>query len=937
MNQVDSFGDFVRRRRRALDLTQIALAERVGCAESLIRKIESEERRPSRQIAERLAAALQIAPTDQELFVRIARGAALPERLSVSTESNAAPPQPAHAASASLPVPLTPLVGREAELGALDRLLADDGVRLLVIVAPGGMGKTRLALAVAAGQQGAPRFLDGVHFVDLGTLKQPELLAASLVANLALPGGHDQGLAEARLCHYLAGRRMLLVLDNAEHLRGAVPLLDAILRAAPGVALLVTSRERLGLHGEQLFPLGGLIIPADPALAKRSDATQLFLQAARRVRPLWQPSAEDYLAIRSICRLVGGMPLAIELTGAWAAVLPPPTILAELRRSWDLLTTATRELPERQRSVRAVLDAAWQQMRPQLRDVFARLAVFQGGFTREAAAAVSNASLADLADLASAALVHHYPERDRYLLHELLRAYAAERLGEDAAVAAEVRAAYANFFCDYVAHYAPELRGAGAGAARRALEDEQENIEAAWHHAVERRLFALLDRVTQPLGQFYELRADTVRGAAAFDEAVAHLGEDNTVASLLRAHLLTWRSAFLRPLGQLAEAEWLARRAIELLDGDAPCGEAEHAARAHAYTRLATAIQAQRGADARAAYEAALAGYRATRRTWEESYVLYHLAGLSADLGQLSQAMEYGQASFALREASGDKRSLAHTLQLLSQLQLTMGELDTALVQAEECYIAFEQLGEEAGIAKGLRQRGIALYWHGRFAEALALAEQSAAIYDDLGLTIELGNSQTLTSLACTALGRAEAAEAAGQAAIALHHTAGLLAHDHTALGLALLAQDRHTAAEQALRASLALHQQIGRRIVPLAKPYLALCMLHQNKLEVASELLAEALRASSRQHAFQPTLLALVIATPILVARQDERLATAALVVGGRFPVISDDALLRGLLRPQESTLAAQAPARAAAPTQHDELWAVAQSIHDALRESRR
>ncbi|HEU5099794.1 MAG TPA: helix-turn-helix domain-containing protein, partial [Roseiflexaceae bacterium] len=389
LTAVHSFGALVRRQRKALDLTQAALAQRVGCAESLIRKIEAEERRPSRQVAERLADALQIVPEERGLFVQVARGERTIAELWPAQPSPWQSAQPdAHVPQSILPAPLTPLVGRASELLALDSMLADAAIRLITIIAPGGMGKTRLAIAAAARQQGAARFPHGVGFLDLTPIERPERVAPAIAALFGLLpeiAGRTERPAEAQILSYLRTKRFLLVLDNAEHLLDAAPLFTAMLQSAPGLVVLVTSRERLRLHGEQLFPLGGLAVPAERLLAEHSDATRLFVQVARRNNPTWMPAAGDLESIATICYLTGGMPLAIELAGAWTAVLTPAAILAEIQRDLGMLSSAMRDAPERQRSVRAVFDATYRQMRPELQAVFVRLAVFRTGFTCHAA------------------------------------------------------------------------------------------------------------------------------------------------------------------------------------------------------------------------------------------------------------------------------------------------------------------------------------------------------------------------------------------------------------------------------------------------------------------------------------------------------------------------------------------------------------------------
>jgi predicted ATPase len=785
-------------------------------------------------------------------------------------------------------------------------MLADTAIRLITIVAPGGMGKTRLAIAAAARQQGAARFPHGVAFLDLTPIERPERVAPSIAALFGLlpnSAGRAERPAEAQLLSYLRAKRLLLVLDNAEHLLDAAPLLTAMLHTAPGLVLLITSRERLQLHGEQLFPLGGLAVPAERLLAEHSDATRLFVQVARRTSPTWAPAAGDLESIATICYLTGGMPLAIELAGAWTAVLTPGAILSELRRDLGMLSSTMRDAPERQRSVRAVFDATCRQMRPELEAVFVRLAVFRAGFTYRAAADVAGATLRDLADLVAAAVLSYDSVRERYTLHELLRQYAAERLVQNAAAEAAALDGHAAFFCGYVAEHAPKLRGLGQGAAQFALEYEQENIGAAWRRAVRQRRLDLIDMAAHALGLFYEQRADTVRGAAIFDEEAATLAEESALRAELRARLLTWRSAFLRPLGSLSEAEQLARHALELLDQAPEANDTWRAATAHAHLRMALAIDDLRGAEAMTGYETALEHYRALGRVWEQSYVVYHIARLYCDLDQPEAAARYGRASMGLREACGDARGGAHTLQLMSRICIARGELDEALLLAQRCRAVFEQLNDRAGVAKGLRQLGMALYWHGRFAEALPLAEQSLAIYHDFGLSIEMGVVHALVSLLRTALGQAEGAEEDARLAVALHQQhPGALAEDHAALGFALLAQGRDREAEAVLRTSVALHQQLGRSPVPQAAPLLALCLRRRRAREEARELLAVTLRRAAEQQLFMPSILGLASAALFLADGGDTTSAAeiAALVAG--FPAIRNNRGLRACLQPLDT-----------------------------------
>ena len=356
------FGQLAKQLRRDCDFTQEDFAEQVGCSVETIGKIERGERRPSKQVAERMALVLELAPEDRAAFIRAARlqppgnlgklieepGGKQPRR--PADEERAAQPislpagllvpsPPAPRGPAPLPAPPTPFVGREAELAELTTLLADPACRLLTITGPGGIGKTRLALEAAAGRNTA--IAHGVAFVPLAAIATPELLAPAIADALGFTFYGPADFA-GQLLGYLHDRSPLLLLDNIEHLidaGGATwELLAAIGRQAPGVKLLVTSRERLNLQGEWVVELRGLPLPGEgDAVFEDSSAVALFLQTARRTQSGFALADEDRACVAHICRLVEGMPLAIELAAAWVRVLPCAEIAAEIERTLDFL------------------------------------------------------------------------------------------------------------------------------------------------------------------------------------------------------------------------------------------------------------------------------------------------------------------------------------------------------------------------------------------------------------------------------------------------------------------------------------------------------------------------------------------------------------------------------------------------------------------------
>ncbi|HEV2583398.1 MAG TPA: helix-turn-helix domain-containing protein [Ktedonobacteraceae bacterium] len=443
------FGAWLRQQRKALDLTQAELAQRVGCAPVTMKKIEAGVRRPSKQIAERLAAVLAIQPPLQAAFVAFARG------LSAVPPTMASPGAgPVH----HVPSQPTAFVGRSRELAYLQRLLDAPDSRLMTIVGPGGSGKTRLA--VEAAHRNRTSFAHGAHFVSLAAVTSADawLFAIADVLEYSLVG-HEAPAVQ--LAASLRDKTVLLLLDNVEHVLDGVPVLVDLLAGAPHLKLLITSRERLNLHGEWVLPLDGLDYPltadADDDHLASYSAVQLFVQSAQRVQPDFalQGMAPDVLRI---CQQVEGMPLALELAAAWVRLLPCSHIAEQLAASLDFLASPLRDVPERHRSLRAVFDQAWNVLSPPEQAALARLSVFRGPFDLEAAREIGGASLPVLASLADKSLLQ-VSGPGWYALHELLRRYAAAHL-----LYQGVEAGHAERAIDYLSQAAQR---AGRAAAQR--------------------------------------------------------------------------------------------------------------------------------------------------------------------------------------------------------------------------------------------------------------------------------------------------------------------------------------------------------------------------------------------------------------------------------------------------------------------------------------
>jgi len=385
----DSFGALLRRYREALGLTQEELAERAALTERGLRYLERDLRRPYRDTVRRLAATLGLTPEERTFFEAAARRPAAASEAAVVRSHVSGPAAPSPLVH-PLPIPPSPLIGRTCEVAEVAGLLDAADARLLTLTGPGGVGKTRLALAVAHAV--ADRYADGAVFVPLALLRAPDVVGAALATALDVGEGGGRSLPEA-LRGSLRDKRLLLILDNFEHVLAAAPLVADLLATCPGLRVLVTSRSRLRLTGERVYAVAPLStpdparLPALPALAE-VPAVALLVQRARAAAADFALDTANASAIAALCTHLEGLPLALELAAPRLAVLSPEMLLRRLTPRLGLLTDGARDLPERQRTLRATLEWSYTLLGPGEQAVFRRLSVFAGGCALEAAEAV---------------------------------------------------------------------------------------------------------------------------------------------------------------------------------------------------------------------------------------------------------------------------------------------------------------------------------------------------------------------------------------------------------------------------------------------------------------------------------------------------------------------------------------------------------------------
>lgn len=722
------FGLWIKKRRKALDLTQSALADRVGCSLATIEKIEAEERRPSLQIAELLADALEIPIPERETFLKVAR------RLKPTDGLASVSPIPFSTPKATLPTPPTPLIGREDELGGIAHLLANAECRLISLVGPGGIGKTRLGIEFANRQRGL--FPDGVHYVPLASVNS----AGSIVPAIAEAFEYSfSGPVEAKeqLFAHLARtiqKSALLVLDNLEHLLAGSPataeLVVEILQRLPRVRILCTSRERLNLQGEWTFDLRGLPVPPleDVGEIESYSAAILFLQAARRADAKFKLTDADKPALLRICRMLEGIPLALELAAAWVNLLSCDEIAREIESNIDFLAVSMRDLPERHRSLKASFDHSWKLISDAERDTLSRLSIFRGGFDRAAAQTVAGATLPMLSSLVSKSLVRRN-EEGRYDLHEVIRQYAWNHLDEDEARCVETCSRHCEFYLRFAAEHERRLKSAAQQDSAQAMTRELDNLRAAWAWGVKHGKVEWIQKSVRAFGWYFEVAGLIHEDIEQLELLVSALKEKPRDAltdrilgtALVQQGLLYFRS------GQFPRAQRLYNEAIALLRA-----VNERAVLADALIFGGT-IQHLSGAylESKRMIAEGLIYARESNERWFAAYGVYNLGHVDSILGDYQNGYDQMQAGLKLWRELGDPHSISLGLNFLVETQVALGRHDEAIAAMRESIALCERTKNRWGMGTAYRYLGLATLAAGQPNEARAHLEKSLEIFGD--------------------------------------------------------------------------------------------------------------------------------------------------------------------------------------------------------------
>ncbi len=624
----------------------------------------------------------------------------------------------------ALPVMATPFVGRKQELAEIMRLLADDSCRLLTLVGPGGIGKTRLALEAA---RRLTADTNSTYFVPLQALNSPELVAPAIAE--AVDCQFDPGCdPRQQLLDYLCEKSLLLVLDNFEHLLDGGELLSEILSAAPGVRLLVTSRERLNLVEEWALDVGGLAYPTSPEEddIEGYSAVQLFMQNARRVHVGFTLLPAQKPAVTRICRLVGGMPLGIELASVWVRAMSCDQIANEIERSLDILQTPARNVSPRHRNIRAALEHSWNLLAEVEQNVFMRLSVFRGGCTRPAAEHVTSASVWTLTALVDKSLLR-VDANGRYHLHELLRQYAEEQL-DLSGVANTTRDSH----CDYYSHWFHEresdLKGHRQIEALAEIEADFDNVRAMWAWAIQQRDAEAIDRSVECLRLFCDMRSRFYEAEGLFRQAQAVFPDDSPIWGRIVARLL-----WMLFMGERPESSWE--------DTDALLAQCLSIARQHddryetafcIYLQgIAAASHTRQNAAAQALFLESLDHYRILEDPYFIGDVLtwYGVLQDSDD-----KTIAYVEESLRILREAGALNLTAWGLINIAMCQMWQGRLADAEASFKESLTIQRVRGDRKGIVWNLYWLGVAAFSAGDFNRSKAFAEETLHYADDYNI-----------------------------------------------------------------------------------------------------------------------------------------------------------------------------------------------------------
>ncbi len=733
----------------------------------------------------------------QALYERIRRGELKPAPAQREEMAEAVavaePPGALHRLPAPVPAaagPGTLFVGREKELAEIGRLLADPDCRLLTLLGPGGIGKTRLALQTS--RELAGKFNEGTCFVPLAPVASADLVAAAVANVFHLKfrihrADEPEQTQMEQLLDFLREKDVLLVLDNFEHLIPAAELVSQILAAAPRVKVLATSRERLNLPEEWALTVQGMAYPTEDQAGPQEQfsALKLFLQVARQAQVGFEPGEVDLKAAGRICRWLDGMPLGIELAASWVRVLSVPEIAAEIERSLDFLTTSQHGVPERHRSLRAVFEHSWELLSESERAVFRKLSIFRGGFTREAAAQVAGATLGLLSALVDKSLVRRNLD-GRYDLHEVLKRYAAEELEELPQQLAEVQEAFHHYYLAMLQDLAEALKGSAQKEALARRQAESNNLRAAWNIMVENGELDELGQCLLSAEVIYSFGMRFREGAELVEPLLKKLRsfqrgsmQDPAYRSVLALALALLSQYYARSFERREQMEAYYREAMELLPS-LPSG----IIKASVLLDTGFGVRMLSRDEMMANSHLCIQLFKEAGDLWGASMAMIVTAdAMQIELGHIQEMQALILEAISICQRLGNRWSLAIGYHLLGLTWYWTGKYDDAvrdMLEGRAIYLEFNERwrANEAQVQLGRIETD-----RGRYAEARRYFLESIQFAEEMGARYSIAWTQDCLAYIELLEGNFEQAKEYDLSSLAIYRQLGYLHGEAMALG----------------------------------------------------------------------------------------------------------------------------------------------------------
>lgn len=742
-----TFGDWLKRRRGALGLTQEQLAQQVGCSTIALRKIEAEERRPSEQIVRRLADVFLVVPDERPSFLRFARGdwQVAPKKMAEETPWRAATTAP----YSNLPASTTSLIGREKDIVAVRAYLSELSVRLVTLMGPPGVGKTRLSLESA--HACLPDFPDGVFFVTLASLEDPALVALVIAQTLGFVQTERRSPLEC-LKSAINDRRMLIVLDNFEQIIEAAPLTAELLAACPNLKLIITSRESLRVPGEWLYRVPLLTIPdaaqADllsPEAAPDFSALTLFAERARAVQPDFALTRENTQTVATICRQLDGLPLAIELVAVRISLMSPRTLLTRLTSDFTLNADGMRGVPVRQKTLHNAIAWSYDLLSRDEQELLARLSVFAGGLTPDAAEVMCQADplhavsliprpLEVITSLSGKSLLYQTMDAQgerRLNLLVMIREFALNRLRERKQEAV-MRERHAAYFLDLAEQANRDIHGPQQVEWLDRLENEHDNCHVALEWFLSSRQTGAAVRMMGALAWTWRIRGYLRELLMGYDKVRTLPDLDDFPGAYVK--MLNGVGHAMSNSGAYGDARIVLERSRDLGLMLGPNGERGLAEALDLLGLIASWSEADYET-AQSSCEQAVALYRKCEDRWGLAAGLSHLARFAQVQHADGLAQALSEQSLSLFQQLGDVWGMSHVCEILGKLFLQQADYLTARSMFEQFLALSNQLRSKSGLTSSLGLLGEVHRVQGDDDQAQRYYADSLAVSRKYGIT----------------------------------------------------------------------------------------------------------------------------------------------------------------------------------------------------------